>query len=64
MKSSKVEMLKNLKSKFDCLRVGQSIYVSAAKFSSARVVAVGRKWIHVSGGRKIEAREVIDWWSE
>lgn len=58
------ETFKQIKEAYECLKVGQAMYVQAPGISSARVVSVGRKWIHLAGGRKIEARDVWDWWGD
>lgn len=56
------ELLAKLRSEYELLKVGNQLHVATAKTSSARVVGVGRKWIHLAGGSKVLAKDVIDWW--
>lgn len=54
-----------IKRRYESLRVGQAIYVMAIGIDgSARVIGVGRKWIRLGGGRKVEAKDVLDWWGD
>lgn len=56
------ETFEDIKGVYKGLRVGQAVYLACIGCRSARVVGVGRKWIHLAGGRKVTGADVIDWW--
>lgn len=53
--------LKDIKERFEMLRVGQAIYCKALGVgANARVTGVGQKWIYFAGGRKCEEKDILD----
>jgi len=58
---SAARLHRTIKEAYEALRVGQAIYVESTK-GSGRVTAVGRKWIHLWGGKRCQACHVFHWW--
>ena len=61
--------LQKIKQLYQLCKVGQCIFVQghSRKYGwveSARVVGVGRKYVHISGGRKLETRDIVDVWGD
>jgi hypothetical protein len=62
MKTNEDRTMKAIKQAYELCRVGQAVYVATDKTATARVVAVGRKWIRLAGGGKCSPTDVVDWW--
>lgn len=56
------ETIRDMRDAYKSLRVGRSMHCEHAG-GEHRVIGVGRRWIRLLGGKQIEAKDVIDWWT-